>query len=590
MATLIAVNVGMPQDVPWKGRTTHTGIWKRPATGPLMVRRLNIEGDGQGDLNGHGGPNRAVLVYQLDSYRHWQQHLQRDDFTYGQFGENFTVDGLPDDEVCIGDQYRIGTAVFEVTQPRVTCYRVGLRMNEPRMPALLVAHARPGFYLKVLTEGTVEAGNEILKIAAGPESMTVAEIDALLYKPHHPRPQLERALRIPGLSPGWKTSMQSLLDGYDSTGKTTGNTGLTAAAGSAPPAWPGFRTLAVTDIVPESTSIFSLRLDTPDGLPLPPALPGQFVTVRMRPDPLGPPVIRSYSLSGKPGEAYYRISVKQEPHGVGSGYLRQHVAVHDTLEVAAPRGTFVLGDSPAPLVLISAGVGATPVLAMLHSLADKHDPRPVWWVHGARDGTEHPFADEARTLLARLPASRRHVTYSRPRDEDRLGEDYQSAGRLSREVLAGLGLPPEADAYICGPVAFMDDMSKALVDCGTDPSRIHTETFGSVSAITPGIVPTDAPAPHLPTTPPGPGTGPTVSFARSGFTVSWDPGYDTLLELAEACDVPVQWSCRSGVCHTCETALVSGQVDYSPEPIDAPADGNILICCSQPPVDVILDL
>ncbi|MFI8073658.1 MOSC domain-containing protein [Streptomyces sp. NPDC086033] len=590
MATLIAVNVGMPQDVPWKGRTTHTGIWKRPTTGPLMVRRLNIEGDGQGDLNGHGGPNRAVLVYQLDSYRHWQQHLQRDDFTYGQFGENFTVDGLPDDEVCIGDQYRIGTAVFEVTQPRVTCYRVGLRMNEPRMPALLVAHARPGFYLKVLTEGTVEAGNEILKIAAGPESMTVAEIDALLYKPHHPRPQLERALRIPGLSPGWKTSMQSLLDGYDSTGKTTGNTGLTAAAGSAPPVWPGFRTLAVTDVVPESTSIFSLRLDSPDGLPLPPAQPGQFVTVRMRPDPLGPPVIRSYSLSGKPGDAYYRISVKQEPHGVGSGYLRQHVAVHDTLEVAAPRGTFVLGDSPAPLVLISAGVGATPVLAMLHSLADKHDPRPVWWIHGARDGTEHPFADEVRTLLARLPASHRHVTYSRPRAEDRLGEDYQSAGRLSREVLAGLVLPPEADAYICGPVAFMDDMSKALVDCGTDPPRIHTETFGSVSAITPGIVPTDARAPHLPTTPPGPGTGPTVSFARSSLTVSWDPGYDTLLELAEACDVPVQWSCRSGVCHTCETALVSGQVDYSPEPIDAPADGNILICCSQPPVDVILDL
>src|SRR3954447_21473464 len=581
MATLIAVNVGMPQDVPWKGRTTHTGIWKRPAPGPLMVPRVNSEGDGQGDLNGHGGPNRAVLVYQLDSYRHWQQHLQRDDFTYGQFGENFTVDGLPDDEDCIGDQYRVGAAVCEVTQPRVTCYRVGLQMNEPRMPALLVAHARPGFYLRVLTEGTVEAGDEILKIAGGPERMTVAEIDALLYKPHHPRPQLERALRIPGLSPGWKSSMQSLLDSHDdSTGKTRGNTGLTAAAGSAPPAWPGFRTLAVTDIVPESASIFSLRLDPPDGLPLPPALAGQFVTVRMRPDPLGPPVIRSYSLSGKPGEAYYRISVKQEPQGVGSGYLRQHVAVHDTLEVAAPRGTFVLGDSPAPLVLISAGVGATPVLAMLHSLADKHDPRPVWWIHGARDGTEHPFADEVRTLLTRLPASHRHVTYSRPRDEDRLGEDYQSAGRLSREVLAGLGLPPEADAYICGPVAFMDDMSKALVDCGTDPSRIHTETFGSVSAIAPGIVPTDAPAPHLPTTPPGPGTGPTVSFARSSLTVSWDPGYDTLLELAEACDVPVQWSCRSGVCHTCETALLSGQVDYSPKPIDAPADGNILICCS----------
>src|SRR4051794_6537802 len=341
---LLSVNVGLPRDVEWEERIVHTGIWKDAVRGRRMVRRLNVDGDGQGDLEGHGGVNRAVFVYQVESYRYWEDVLARDDFTHGQFGENFTVEGLADAEVCIGDRYRTGSAVFEVSQPRVTCYRVGMRMNEPRMPALLVAHRRPGFYLKVLTEGTVEAGDEILKIAGGPERMTVAEIDALLYKPHHPRPQLERALRIPGLSPGWKSSMQSLLDSHDdSTGKTRGNTGLTAAAGSAPPAWPGFRTLAVTDIVPESASIFSLRLDTPDGLPLPPALAGQFVTVRMRPDPLGPPVIRSYSLSGKPGEAYYRISVKQEPHGAGSGYLRQHVAVHDTLEVAAPRGTFVLG-------------------------------------------------------------------------------------------------------------------------------------------------------------------------------------------------------------------------------------------------------
>src|SRR4051812_3449190 len=253
--TLLSVNVGMPKDVSWQGKTVFTGVYKAPVAGACRVRMTNLDGDGQGDLAGHGGEQRAVFVYQIDSYRHWERELGRDDFVYGQYGENFTVDGLPDDEVCIGDQYRIGTAVFEVTQPRVTCYRVGLRMNEPRMPALLVAHARPGFYLKVLTEGTVEAGDEILKIAGGPERMTVAEIDALLYKPHHPRPQLERALRIPGLSPGWKSSMQSLLDSHDdSTGKTRGNTGLTAAAGSAPPAWPGFRTLAVTDIVPESAS------------------------------------------------------------------------------------------------------------------------------------------------------------------------------------------------------------------------------------------------------------------------------------------------------------------------------------------------
>ncbi|MEV0490220.1 MOSC domain-containing protein [Streptomyces atratus] len=226
MATLIAVNVGMPKDVAWHGNIIRTGVWKQPVAGPLMARSLNLDGDGQGELAGHGGEQRAVLVYQLDSYRHWQEHMKRDDFTYGQFGENFTVDGLADDEVCIGDRYQIGGAVFEVTQPRVTCYRVGLRMGEPQMAALLVSHRRPGFYMRVLAEGQVQAGDEIVRIAPGPEEMTVAEMDGLLYLPGHSRPQLERALRIPALSPGWKTSLRALLDDVDrGPGTVGGNSG-----------------------------------------------------------------------------------------------------------------------------------------------------------------------------------------------------------------------------------------------------------------------------------------------------------------------------------------------------------------------------
>src|SRR6516162_4456595 len=159
-----------------------------------MVRRLNIDGDGQGDLVGHGGEHRAVYVYQIDSYRYWQGQLGRNDFTYGQFGENFTVDGLSDREVCIGDRYRIGGALFEVTQPRVTCYRIGIRMNEPRMASLLVAHQRPGFYFRVLEEGEVGAGDEIVRVAQGPERLTVDTVDGLLYLPHPAKEKLERAL------------------------------------------------------------------------------------------------------------------------------------------------------------------------------------------------------------------------------------------------------------------------------------------------------------------------------------------------------------------------------------------------------------
>src|SRR5947208_1357177 len=246
MARLLSVNVGLPHDIEWNGRTVHTGVWKNPVRGRCRAGRLNLDGDGQGDLAGHGGEHRAVFVYQIESYRYWQEQLGRDDFSYGQFGENFTVGGLADDQVCIGDRYRIGEAEFEVTQPRVTCYRVGIRMDDPRMPALLVSHHRPGFYLRVLREGRVRAGDEIVQVAAGAEAMTVAEVDALLYLPGHPRERMLRALRIPALPDGWRASFQAILDQAELPGGAVGNAGL--AAVSPPPAWPGFRPLAVTAV------------------------------------------------------------------------------------------------------------------------------------------------------------------------------------------------------------------------------------------------------------------------------------------------------------------------------------------------------
>ncbi len=241
MDRLLSVNVGLPRDIEWKGRVVHTAIWKDPVRGRCRVRRLNLDGDGQGDLAGHGGEQRAVFVYQIESYRYWQEQLKRTDFVHGQFGENFTIEGLPDDVVCIGDRYQIGSAVFEVTQPRVTCYRVGIRMNEPRMPALLTSSGRPGFYFRVLQEGDVKAGDEIVKTGEAKERMTVAEINALLYSPNHPRERLERALRIEALSPGWRWSFQALLRSQ-TTAQGSGNAGLAPAA-SAHPAAPGFRPL-----------------------------------------------------------------------------------------------------------------------------------------------------------------------------------------------------------------------------------------------------------------------------------------------------------------------------------------------------------
>ena len=580
---LLSVNVGMPRDVTWRGRTVHTAVWKKPVAGPRMVRRLNIEGDGQGDLAGHGGEQRAVFVYQIESYRYWQEQLGRDDFEYGQFGENFTVQGLADDQVCIGDRYRIGGAIFEVTQPRVTCFRVGIRMDDPRLPAQLVSQHRPGYYFRVLTEGAVEAGQEIIKLASGPEGMTVAEMDALLYLPGHPRQQVLRALRIPALSGGWKTSFQEMLD---QPGEAAGNAGLTEA--SPPPAWPGFRPLAVTRISQESETVVSVHLADPGGGSVPAALPGPFLTLRLHPDPAGRPLLRSNSLSGPPGASDYRISVKREEHGAGSQFLHTRVRTGDLLEVAAPRGTFTLRPGQAPVLLISAGVGATPVLAMLHALAATQSGRDIWWLYSARRRADEPFATEARALLAALPGAHRHICFTSPAPDDVQGRDYDTAGRLSAPVLAALDLPADADAYLCGPPAFMADISAALAAGGIAPARIHTEVFGAGPGLTPGIAPAPVRRPHPPAGQPG--SGPLVAFARSDLSVPWDPGYASLLEFAEACDVPVRWSCRVGVCHTCETTVISGTVRYAPDPVDAPADGDTLICCSQPRDDLVLDL
>ena len=580
--TLVSVNVGVPKDVPWQGKTVFTGVFKDPVTGSRRVRRLNIDGDGQGDLAGHGGEQRAVFVYQLDSYRYWERELGRNDFVHGQFGENFTIDGLGDDEVCIGDRYRIGTAVFEVSQPRVTCYRVGIRMNDPRIPALLVSHHRPGFYFRVLEEGEVEAGDEIVKLASGPEQLTVAEIDALIYLPGHPRQQLLRALRIPALSPGWQASFQALLDG----GPGGGNAGL--ATTSPPPAWAGFRRLAVTGIEPESDAVISIRLEDPDGGPLPPPGPGQYLTLRLQPDTEQRSVLRNYSLSGPPTAGYYRITVKREHDGTASGYLHTRLRVGAELEIAAPRGTFILDRTEVPVLLVSAGIGATPVLAMLHALAAERTEREVWWLHGARSGRDHSFAAEARALLASLPNVHAHVCYSRPGPDDREGRDFDSTGRLTASLLAELAPPRDAEAYLCGPTPFMEELSAGLAALGIEASHIHTEPFGPAPGLTPGIAAPPARTPHPPDG--RPGTGPTIEFARSNLAIPWSSDYASLLELAEACDVPVRWSCRTGVCQTCETTLIAGDLDYSPEPVEPPADGSALICCAQPRDDVVLDL
>jgi len=226
---------------------------------------------------------------------------------------------------------------------------------------------------------------------------------------------------------------------------------------------------------------------------------------------------------------------------------------------------------------------------MLHALAAEASPREVWWLFGARNRDEHPFAQESRRSLQSLLHSRSYILYSRPGPQDQPGLDFDAPGHLNVTVLKEIGVPREADFYLCGPSAFLQDLTSGLAAWGVTSDRVHTEIFGPGASSTPGVV-DDAPSlpPHLPAG--SPGTGPLVSFARSGLIVHWDPAFQSLLELAEACDVPVRWSCRTGVCHSCESGLIAGSVSYQPEPLERPADGTLLICCSQPQDEVMLDL
>ena len=421
MGRLVSVNVGMPKNVQWRDKTVYTGIWKTPVEGPVMARRLNLDGDGQGDLAGHGGEQRAVMVYQTESYDFWKTYLGRDDLAPGHFGENFTVTGLADAEVCIGDRYRIGDAEFEVTQPRVTCFRVGLRLNEPEMPNLLVAQHRPGFYFRVITEGHVRAGDDIVRTRRGRHELSVADVDALLYLPDRNVEQLRKIVDVPALSPGWQQSFNEMLTAQETS------TSPTAPPIGVEPGWNGFRALRVSAVHRESDNVLSICLEADDQASLPRALPGQYLTVRI-PGAGDPAPLRSYSLSGDPGAEGYRISVKREEHGLVSQWLHAHIQPGSVIEAAAPRGDFNLTDGSSAVVLISAGIGATPVLAMLHALSAAGSGRDIWWLHTSRNRETQAFATEVTALIESLPHARQRMFYT------------QTDGRMDQTVHRGVGL------------------------------------------------------------------------------------------------------------------------------------------------------
>ncbi|OQP41112.1 sulfurase [Niastella yeongjuensis] len=578
---VLSVNVGMTREVEFRGKLIKTSIFKKPVEGRVMVRRLNIDGDGQTDLAAHGGEHRAVFVYQADSYQYWREVLKRPELYYGQFGENLTVEGLADKDVCIGDRYAIGTAIFEVTQPRVTCYRVGIALGVPEMPSLLVSHKRPGFYFRVIQEGEIGVGDPIEKVADGPEHMNISEVDALLYLNNHPKEQLQKALKIPALSHGWQQSFQDLLQSAEA-GINAGNTGLSGVYGR-PLAWLGYRSFIVQRASHETSDIDSFELRPEDGKPLAAFLPGQHIAVRLPAGADKKLLTRMFSLCGTQGANTYRIAVKREQAGIVSEYMHTHLQAGDRVEISAPMGDFILQEDQHPVVLLSAGVGITPLLGMLHAIESSCPGREVWWIHSARNSANYPFLKEVEETGMHLSHFHPVKVFSRPAAEEQMGIQYDIQGHLDVTALNNLKLPPGSYFYLCGPTGYMSAITGALQSLGIPGEQIKTESFGNAGIENPVASP-----PHLPED--NSGTGPLVNFTKSNISFNWSSRFNNILEAAEACDIPVSWSCRVGVCHRCESSLLDGKIQYNPTPLDPPATGRLLICCSLPVTDIELDL
>lgn len=579
---LVSVNLSMPKEIMHENKQITTGIFKTPAESRVMLRRLNLDGDGQADLWGHGGAFRAVYVYSVENYDYWRRQLGRDDLNYGKFGENFTVEGMLEDDICVGDVFRIGGALVEVSQPRIPCYKLAIRMGTDDFQKRFLSSGRVGFYFRVLEEGEVGAGDMFELVGRDPNGMAVREVSDLLFYNTDDLEGTRKALSIPALSHGWKGSFEERL----------ANAGVAIKTGT------GFRNFVVRRKEVESETIISFYLAPEDSAPLTPYLPGQFLTFELAIPGHSGSVMRTYSLSDSPDRDYYRVSIKREPPphdqpdqppGLSSNYFHEQVSVDTRLRVGPPRGKFHLDqDSDRAVVLLSGGVGVTPLLSMMNAIVRGGSGRRVWFIHGARNGREHAFGTHVRRMARVHDNVTAHIRYSAPTPDDVEDRDYESKGHIDIDLLKQILPFDDYEFYLCGPTPFMKSLYCGLLSMGVAESRVHYEFFGPASALTEeagpqGQAPVRTPSEEL-------GGECKVTFARSGITATWDPACETILDLAEHHGLSPPYSCRSGICRTCMCELLEGEVEYLEEPLDAPDPGRVLICASRPKTQIVVDV
>jgi ferredoxin-NADP reductase/MOSC domain-containing protein YiiM len=579
---VLSVNIGLPREVEWKGQTVRTGIFKDPVEGRVRVRTLNLEGDRQADLTVHGGWEKAVYAYPSESYELWCRERPELDLPWSKFGENLTLEGLVDEEISVGDRFQIGSAEFIATEPRLPCYRLGINMCRDEFVAEFLERGLLGFYLAVIREGEIGAGDEIVELSRDPNAFKVTEIARLYARDRDDVEGLQRAAALEVVPESWRSYFREQLSRLERRHQRR------LLPAPAAPVWDGFRPLVVREKVRESEDVASFYLAAPDDEQVPPYRPGQFLTFRVSVPGHEGPAIRSYSLSDSPKPDAYRVTIKriaqdvpnQKP-GLVSGFFHDRLEPGDVIEAKAPAGVFTVDprENYRPVVLIGGGIGITPILSMLNAIVESGLRRETWVFYGVRNHHDHLMHEHLERIAALHPYIHLHVCYSRPiRENGTTVGRFHHARRVGVELLKQLLPGSYYDYYLCGPAQMMQSLYNGLLEWGVPEHRLHFEAFG------PAAVKSAAPDPDA-----QPDCGIEVTFARSNTTVMWSRCDSPLLELAEDSGISIPFGCRAGSCGTCVTRIVSGEVSYLHEPGAPLGEGEALTCVALPASPLVLD-
>ncbi|HVW69013.1 MAG TPA: MOSC domain-containing protein [Steroidobacteraceae bacterium] len=571
MQKVIAVSRATPRWIEIGGRPVETSIVRDPSSVPLLFGPDGPEGNRTAVHTEH------VLAFSAEHYDYWTRRLgiERERWAWCHWGENLTVAGIDEHHLRVGDILRIGpSAVFEVTSPRIPCFKLSWRLGQPdTVLKQLCEDGRIGFYLRVLAPGVIGPGDTLRLESSGAEHITIAELSRLLSNPTADDVELLTRVRaMPALGRQAAEVLRLRINSIED--RRLGSVGR----------WQGWRRFTVKRLTMEARDVRSIVLEPEDGTPVAPYRAGQFLTVRV-PVTAGAPLLRTWSLSDFADEPRsYRLSIRKSHAGRASDWMHDRLHAGMTLEARPPLGRFTLDRGGfVPIVLISAGIGVTPLLSMLKAHAARGSAAPpLCWLHSTRNSATHAFKNEVTALLRLQSGWIRQVAYTNPLAGDRIGVDFDHTGRLTaREILrvvqlnhvitlAGrkIELPGyAADYYICGPRPFEGMVRTTLLQARVSTQNIHFESFGA-----------DAHAPcevRVQTA--------EVRFIRSKVTAVWHASSGkSLLELAEDAGISPQYGCRAGSCQSCEVALPAGAVLYDPQPAVMPAESRVLLCCSRP--------